>query len=378
MQILLPETEIFKSDADRGEALFFVHEFLTRIAATRGSPSPHRIAIAPLMGGRNAAYVLKVTPLPAASRQKPVVVKIVSHEKGRQEKSAYDEFVRPAVPLHFRPELFGFMGSENYSALCYAYIGGRCADPNTISSQLQNRNLGPIDVFLDDIFSKMGNTWYHKDMLQHEEGISGYYIDRYFPDHDRLIENSATLARLSEEYFGLPQSNGLCALDGCSIAPSFEALFRTGRSHRYSSCILHGDLNSDNILIGSDQASTILIDFQKTGRGHVYGDLVALESSIRINFPGGMPFDHIWRQERRVASGLRPISQDAYVAAIQKVRIAAFNHFGDFEDDWTYHFAVAATGLRLMQATDLSDAARARITAAALWAAMALAETSAA
>ena len=40
--------------------------------------------------------------------------------------------------------------------------------------------------------------------------------------------------------------------------------------------------------------------------------------------------------------------------------------------DRAYHFAVAAVGLRLMQAVDLSDTARARITAATLWAVKAL------
>lgn len=379
MKILLPETEIFRSDEDRREALFVVDALLTRVLTARGNPKPHTVSIEPLMGGRNAAYVLKVSPRPAtkdkASRQKPIVVKIVSHEKGRQEKIAYDKFVRPAVPLRFRPELFGFVVSEKYSALCYAYVGGRCPVPNTITCQLQNSNLKSIPSFLDDFFSNIGTTWYHKDILQYEFGISDYYIDRYFPDRDRLTENVITLARLSQEYFGSPQTDSLYALNGCSIGPSFDALFRTGRSLRYSSCILHGDLNTDNILTRSDQASTILIDFQKTGRGHVYGDLVALESSIRINFPEGVPFGHIWRQEMQVASGLRPISQDTYVAAIQRVRIAAFNHFGEFEDNWTYHFAVAATSLRLMQATDLSDAARARVTAAALWALEILGQT---
>lgn len=373
MRILWPDTEIFASDEDRREALFFVHEFLARTTLAGGHPKPQNIAIEPLAGGRNAVHVLKVTPLPAVETKvpyrEPFVIKIVSCDKGRQEKAAYDKFVRAGVPPCYRPELFDFIDAGKYSALCYAYVGGSRAEINTISSRLQKQDPRIIKIIIGDIFSKIGNTWYGKTAIRREQAISDYYAERYFPDRDHLIENIAMLSHLAASYFGLSAGNGVCTRGGRSIAPLLETLFQAGRSHRYSSCILHGDFNTDNIIVGSDEASTILIDFQKTGRGHVYMDLVALESSIRINFPGDAAFDHIWRQEQRVASGLQPISQDAYVAAIQAIRIAAFNHFGAFEDDWTYHFAVVATSLRLMQATDLSDAAKARITAAALWAA---------
>ena len=54
------------------------------------------------------------------------------------------------------------------------------------------------------------------------------------------------------------------------------------------------------------------------------------------------------------------------------LRAAAARDYGVGAGDRAYHFAVAAVGLRLMQAVDLSDTARARITAATLWAVKAL------
>ena len=112
-----------------------------------------------------------------------------------------------------------------------------------------------------------------------------------------------------------------------------------------------------------------LVDFLKTGRGHVYEDLVALEASVRINYPPDASFGEILETERRIALGLRLPRNDPYSASIRKVRDAALRHFGRVEDDANYHFAVAAIGLRLMRALDLSHIARARITASALWAA---------
>lgn len=145
-------------------------------------------------------------------------------------------------------------------------------------------------------------------------------------------------------------------------------LFAADRNHPYHSCILHGDLNTDNIVVGQDLT---LIDFQRTGRGHVYEDLVALESSIRINYPPDASFSEILERERLIAVG-QQLHKDPYAASIQKIRNAAFRYFGRLEDNATYHFAVAAIGLRLMRTVDLSHVARARITASALWAAKAL------
>lgn len=45
--------------------------------------------------------------------------------------------------------------------------------------------------------------------------------------------------------------------------------------------VCHGDLNSNNIMV-SDNNDITFIDFQETGRGHVFEDFVTLESSLRI------------------------------------------------------------------------------------------------
>jgi hypothetical protein len=110
----------------------------------------------------------------------------------------------------------------------------------------------------------------------------------------------------------------------------------------------------------------------KTGRGHVYEDLVSLEVSVRINYPRDAANGDILETERLIALG-RLHRKKPYAAAIRRIRAAAFDYFGRVEDDAAYHFAVAAIALRLMEATDLTHVARARITASALWAAKMLA-----
>ena len=138
-------------------------------------------------------------------------------------------------------------------------------------------------------------------------------------------------------------------------------------------------MNSDNVLVGSEGARLAFVDFQHTGRGHVYEDVAALETCVRINYPGDTSFGDILETERLIARGpvgRLPLPRASYAAAIRKIRAVAFSYFGRLEDSSTYHFAIAALGLRLMQAVDLSPIARARITASTLWAAKALTEGS--
>jgi hypothetical protein len=221
----------------------------------------------------------------------------------------------------------------------------------------------------------MRDTWYSPTQFREERDIARRYLDRYFTGSRSTAELEATLRACAARYFNARQKDGRYIIGGLSFPPPRALLFASGRKRPYRSCILHGDLNSDNIIVADDPAGVTVVDFQKTGRGHVYEDLIHVEASVRINYVRDASFGEILEKERLIALGerLRPPRDDPYSAAIRKIRDAAFRYFGRVEDEANYHFAVAAIGLRLMQAVDLTHVARARITASALWAAKALA-----
>lgn len=156
------------------------------------------------------------------------------------------------------------------------------------------------------------------------------------------------------------------------------ALFAAGGSRDHARCILHGDLNSDNILLNRDGSSARFVDFQRVGPGHALQDLVALEASVRINHPLPTAFGDILEIERRLALRRTVDRLPPYAKAIVKIRNTTMRLFGAAERRANHHFAIAAVGLRLMRANDLSHSARASIVASTLWAAKALVELDAA
>ena len=368
----------FRSARERNEALSLVRRLAVSAGIANVGFGRRAVTLKALTGGRSAARVFKLTPIFGCERRAkgaPVVVKIAPGAQGASEKANYDQFVRWALPRHCRPDLLAFARTRAYSALCYSFVG-HSGGPgiDTLTDYLRRGDAAKVELVLRRIFDPMRATWYSPALFRAERDIARRYLDRYFtgPPPRSTAKAEAILRASAERYFNARQKDGRYVIGALSFPSPRTTLFASGANRPYRSCILHGDLNSDNIVIAGDPPGVTVIDFQKTGRGHVHEDLLFVEASVRINYVRDASFREILEKERLIALGRRR-RNDPYCASIRKIRAAAFRYFGHVEDDANYHFAVAAIGLRLMLAVDLSHVARARITASALWAAKALA-----
>ena len=364
----------FRSARERQEALSLILRLAISAAA---SASLSAITLEALAGGRSAARVFKLTPHSGSDRRpngSPLFVKIAPRAQGASEKANYDKFVRCVLPLACRPELLGYGRARAYSGLCYSFVGGSGGSRiDTLTDHLQRGDATKVALVLRRIFDPMRDTWYSPALLRAETDIARRYLNRHFTAQRSTAKAEAALRACAARYFSARHEDGRYLIGGLSFPSPRATLFASDRKRGYRSCIVHGDLNSDNIVVADHPARVTIVDFQKTGRGHVHEDLVFVEASVRINYVRDASFGEILEKERLIAMGRRPPRDDPYCASIRKVRDAATRYFGRFEDDANYHFAVAAIALRLMHAVDLSHVARARITASALWAAKALA-----
>ena len=367
----------FRTAREHEQALALIRRLALLPGVAVADLEPSAVTLEALTGGRSAARVFKLTPFFGLDRQvkgPPVVVKIAPRAQGASEKANYDKFVRRTLPAACRPDLLGFGRTRAYSGLCYSFVG-RARGPriDTLTDYLQRGDATKVELVLRRIFDPLRDTWYNPALFRAESDLARRYLDRYFTGPRSTAETEATLRACAARYFNARQKDGRYVIGGLSFPSPRAILFASGRKRPYRSCILHGDLNSDNIVVADDPAGVTVVDFQKTGRGHVHEDLIHVEASVRINYVQDASFGEILEKERLIALGRRRPRNDPYSASIRKIRDAASRYFGRVEDDANYHFAVAAIGLRLMQAVDLSHVARARITASALWAAKAFA-----
>ena len=368
----------FRTASEHKQGLSLVRRLIENSGVVFAGLAPSAAVLELMTGGRSEAHVFKLTPLFGPDGQiegPPVIVKIAPRAQGATEMANYEKFVRWGLPAACRPELHGFARSRDHTGLCYAFVGGAGdTGVDTLTHHLQRGDTAKLALVLRRIFDCMRDTWYSPGLLRREHDLARSYLDRYFPEQGETFEAESALRGCADRYFDARQNNGRYLIGRSSFPSLRNLLFASARKRAYHSCILHRDLNTDNIVVAQDPDNVTLIDFQKTGRGHVYEDLVALEASIRINFPPDASFSEILETERLIALGQQQPRNDPYARSIRTIRDAAFGYFGRLEDEANHQFAVAAVGLRLMRAIDLSDVARARITASALWAAKALTE----
>jgi hypothetical protein len=383
--IRFPGGTPFRTPREREEALSLVRRLAVSAGVAVSDLGSSAAILEPLTGGRSEARVFKLTPFFGPDRQargSPVVIKITSRAQGASEKANYDRFVRGALPAACRPDLLGFGQTRAWSGLCYSFAGhAKASRTDTLTDCLQRGDATKVELVLRRIFDPLRKTWYSRALCRAESDIALRYLDRYFTGPRSTAKTEAALRACAARYFNARQKDERYVIGGLSFPSPRATLFASARKRPYRSCIVHGDLNSDNIVFAYDPPGVTVVDFGKTGRGHVHEDLIHVEASVRINFcrdtdayhARDASFDEILEKERLIALGRRPSRNDPYSASIRKIRAAAFRYFARVEDDANYHFAVAAIALRLMQAVDLSHVARARITASALWAAKALA-----
>lgn len=336
-------------------------------AGVLGEGVPDDFVLRPLLGGRSGAGVFKaVSPISAEGQVAlaPVVLKIGARADIERERSNYERLVRQALAPSARPCLLGFAAAGEQAMLCYSLLGDR--ETRTLTDCLQRGEIAAIDIVLRDIIGPLRESWYGSHHIRRQPDIARRYREGYFTGRPDITETETQFRGEAARYFGTRCDGGQYTIGPDRFPMLGTALFGAGR-WSYRSCIQHGDLNSDNIVMRSDPAGAALVDFHKTGRGHIHEDLVAIETSIRINHPLDIAFGDIMAAERSIALGHKV--DGPYAAAIRAVRAAAMACFGESGDVADYQFAVAAIGLRLMQAQDISDGARARIIASALWAA---------
>jgi hypothetical protein len=357
------------------ETMAFVRGLLGDLRNNANAPSWPGATLEAVRGGRHAVSVLKVNPHSDGTRVQgvPFIVKIVPSAIGGLEKANYARFVRKLVPGRNRPDLLGFAVDGDLAALCYSFVGSGHGKPlPTLTDCLQNGDEAALGIVASDLLIPLWGSWYGPRISRSRRDIAHRYLERYFT-RSTPNELESCLRAHASSYFGAKDREGDYRIGSVRFPHVGRILFETVCKRRYRSSLLHGDLNSDNVLIDPEEARAVMIDFEKTGRGHVFEDLIALEMSVRINFPQHESFDQIMEIEHSLASRAAATTATLYSEQIRAIRARSRDFFAFQDAPWEYAFAVAAIGLRLMQATDLLPFARARIVASALWAARALA-----
>lgn len=241
----------------------------------RGAES---LLIRDLPTGQSGAGVLRIEPYYIAGAGTPVVVKFGKKEKSRQERDNYARYVQQFVGSYSSTQLRHALGRV-MGAVSYQLIGAELNAVVSFADHYRQHSAEEVCNTLDHLFTDTCGRWYDnreggrrsRDFLKLYN--TGLHID-WAAVWQGAADTGVDLAGRQIEFPGLA---------GKYINPKQWLEANAQNAHISSwQTITHGDLNAQNILVTA-QGDCWLIDFYRTGPGHILRDVAELETALKFN-----------------------------------------------------------------------------------------------
>lgn len=223
--------------------------------------------------GFSGAFVIRTNPINQEGTPViPCIVKLnTPAENIHKEKGNFDKHVRKILTAH--PDLYTDRVPEvdNWAGIVYSKIGGSWDEIITFEEfYKKDEQLEKITEVLEKLLKKIMFPWYtkidHTDMLLYQDvyNIREKRLEKIKAVRDSFHSNEKALDINPDPIIFWEENK------------KKEGFFRTITS------IVHGDLNSRNIIINSRNNDIYLIDFEHTGKNHFLVDFIKLEAEIKF------------------------------------------------------------------------------------------------
>ncbi|MCI5224866.1 MAG: hypothetical protein D3924_19905, partial [Candidatus Electrothrix sp. AR4] len=272
------------------------------------------------------------------------VIKISKIDHAKKEIDNYNKYVKWYLPYSWRPELLGHAIGKYFGVICYSFVFNDERPFLPLTELIQREDFSSVQKVIDQVFGSGYQQWYHKSNHRKEDNLTQYYFERWFqnrksPEDDfakwaikngSITQNTVKIGNLETQ---LPGSYLLARIRGT-----------------YTSCLRHGDLNSNNILLSSDNYITF-IDFQETGRGHLFEDFVTFELSFRQHCNLHLSAEKLLQLEYDLSDNKFVATSEKikrWGSIIKKIRNSAFDNF-EGECIYNYYYALALGAYRFFR-----------------------------
>ena len=327
---------------------------------------PNQIYLEPIGGGFSGSQVFKMTSRNSTSSLVcvPSVLKISERKYAEQELENYHRFVKWGLPYTWRVDLLGSGFTKSYGAIAYSFILSDLKKFDSLTELLRRQEDPRVLQAVQTLFSPEMRRWYGDPLIRPEANIVERFAGRYFRGAEAKGLCEKRFLDVAQSAFGAKVSANKIEIFGRTYEKPTTALFGYPMG-RYQSCICHGDLNSNNVMVAENE-QTIFIDFQETGRGHVFEDFVTMEASVRLyHGEDGLRGEALLEAERHLGNGADVAGLGRMHRLAAEIRRLAEQNFPS-EPFATYHYASAAFNFRLLRIQNLSDRQAERAVAAVL------------
>jgi Response regulator containing CheY-like receiver, AAA-type ATPase, and DNA-binding domains len=237
------------------------------------------LRVRPMTPGRSGAGVLWVEPFNEEGAGRRVIVKFGDQRKIDLEYRNFKEYVEPFIGGGRTTTVLGLRRTPRLGGIEYSLLGTTSEQLESFESFYRRASVAQISETLDRLFFDTCANWYASPSRLKLHDLTADYEELFNLSLENLgrtlFENLKSVQGKRDLYF---KALG----DNRSFTNPILAL---GDQHVRRStyvCITHGDFNENNILV-DENGETWLIDFLRTGRGHILRDVAQLDSVVRLN-----------------------------------------------------------------------------------------------
>lgn len=274
----LKNSKFFKKTKDRIQLKDMLKSITFTSNNNDASTVVNKVTLSEMSAGYSGSEVYRISAF-TQSKLKCInaVIKISTKDNYIEEMGNYLKFVKWYLPYTFRPELIGSAETKDYGALCYSFAYNDEVPFKSLTECLRTGDSAKLELAIENIFDPKHRRWYHENNIEKSQNITKYYFDKWFSNRTVNEQQFCQIIRSA----GADVHDNKVIVNGRQY-PRPEGFLLGMMRDEHSTCICHGDLNSDNILIAENGGLTF-IDFQNTKRGHIFEDFVVFETCIRLH-----------------------------------------------------------------------------------------------
>lgn len=348
---------------ERSIELLVKQMFRSSLPVIEGT-TPEHIELLPLGGGRSKSVVFKMREVPkrgSLPRTIDAVIKISPLEDFREETERFNKYVKWSLPYDVRVDILAVSEVDRWGAIAYSFAHcGKQGVTKTLTDIFQAGDLDDAIAIVDRIFAATSALW--RPVRETAPGHSDI-PDRYYRRH--LDGESGRLYTLRSALTAMRKAGliGILDKDSLEIAgkrySNFDRVLGEQKSVHGHLSMVHGDLNSNNIIVGENNGIA-LIDFRDAGIGHLFEDIVALEGCVRLYWAWGSasnPLAHFHdclASEEALIKGQALSDLNPGWAVIKHIRAMARKRFPN-TDFSSYHYALCYYCFRLLRLNGLAS-----------------------
>lgn len=241
------------------------------------------IIVRPTTPGQSATGVLAVQPFYSGTGGRgTVIVKFGDIQKIEREHTNFKTYIQHSLGGARSTVAHEQRRTPHLAGIVYSFIGVAGTHVDDFESFYHNQHTTTEDIkqVLNKLFLETCGNWYNNRSPLQPLDLSSDYLQLLNLTPEKLKQGSLALGH---SVFGLNQDRlqFQALIANHTFTNPLERIFDRAQWTPTFICTTHGDFNSHNILL-DDHGNSWLIDFLRTGQGHILRDVAELDTVVRF------------------------------------------------------------------------------------------------